>query len=120
AQLRIVGFGARARFESAVAAEETPMASEMIGLIMAARADEAEPSGSSCVLGQVFADLDARDTGLNGHVRAANVVRSIRFQVVGFEVTGAAVCEQQNDGRVARFRNSLGLQPRNFTKGQPS
>ena len=57
--MRLAGAG----FHLAVAAQEPRMAFEVIGLIVAARANERVAIRALSVLRQVLTDIDARDIG---------------------------------------------------------
>src|SRR5260370_6548364 len=70
------------------------------------------------VLGQHLRDANARDVGVDDAIRPAIFGRSIGLGIVGFELTGAAVKPEKNDGLILPDRRILGARPQDIGQRQ--
>lgn len=93
------------------------MACEVVGLIVADRAEERELVSNLRVLGKVLTNFDAGDVGLDRHEGASNIGRGVGLHVVGFQMAGTTMHKQHDDRAILDGgRGRLGLGTKELRK----
>src|SRR5262249_32695681 len=87
-----------------VSAQHACGAVAVAGGVMRAGADQGEAMRQAGVQRQVLADLNARHCGADWPKRPADGGRRLRLPIVGFQLTGPAPQEHENDGSLRRGR----------------
>src|SRR5438132_432008 len=82
-------------------------AGEMVAVVVVDGTDKRKHVGMASVVGQQFGKLNAGGCRVDGLVRAAVLAGGVGLGVVGFQLAGAAVKPDQNDGFVIAAGRSV-------------